>query len=361
MSETSTAVGPPMAMLAELTHRCPLACVYCSNPLELTRAADELSTAEWTDVFRQAADLGVLQLHLSGGEPAARRDLVALTEAAADAGLYTNLITSGIGLTEARIADLVAVGLDHLQLSMQGTGAAMTERVAAYRGGFARKLTVAAWTVAAGLPLTVNAVIHRLNIEDLPRMIDLAVEMGARRLEIANVQFHGWAARNRSVLLPTREQAEMAAHTAAQARQALAGTLAIDFVPPDTYAIFPKACMGGWGRVGLNIAPDGKVLPCHAAETIPALSFDTVRDRPLAEIWYAGEAFNAFRGEDWMQAPCRTCARRTVDFGGCRCQAMALVGDAAATDPVCRYSPRHGDVVAPALRNDDVALIYRRP
>ena len=329
MSETSTAVGPPMAMLAELTHRCPLACVYCSNPLELTRVADELSTDEWTDVFRQATDLGVLQLHLSGGEPAARRDLVALTEAAADAGLYTNLITSGIGLTEARIADLVAVGLDHLQLSMQGTGAAMTERVAAYRGGFARKLTVAAWTVAAGLPLTVNAVIHRLNIEDLPRMIDLAVEM--------------------------------AAHTAAQARQALAGTLAIDFVPPDTYAIFPKACMGGWGRVGLNIAPDGKVLPCHAAETIPSLSFDTVRDRPLAEIWYAGAAFEAFRGEDWMQEPCRTCARRTVDFGGCRCQAMALVGDAAGTDPVCHYSPRHTDVAAAAMRTDDVGLIYRRP
>ena len=237
----------------------------------------------------------------------------------------------------------------------------MTERVADYRDGFARKIAVAGWTVKDGLPLTVNAVVHRLNIDDLPRMIDLAVELGARRLEIANVQFHGWAARNRHALLPTREQAQNAARTAAAAQKALAGTLAIDFVPPDTYATFPKACMGGWGRVGLNVAPDGKVLPCHAAETIPSLSFDNVRDRPLAEIWYAGDAFNAFRGDDWMQEPCRSCPRKSVDFGGCRCQAMALVGDPAATDPVCRYSPRHADVIAAATPAPaESELIYRR-
>jgi pyrroloquinoline quinone biosynthesis protein E len=269
-----------MAMLAELTHRCPLACPYCSNPIALKRAAEEMPTESWIEAFRQAAELGVLHLHLSGGEPAARRDLLELTRAAAGLGLYTNLITSGIGLTEARIADLAAAGLDHLQLSLQGTTPQMTETIGGYRGGFERKMAVARWTVASGMPLTINAVVHRLNIDDLPAMIDLALKLGARRLEVANVQFHGWAAKNFGALLPTREQARKAAAVVAEARRALAGRLAFDFVPTDLYASYPKACMGGWGRIGLNIAPDGKVLPCHAAESIPSLTFENVRDRP---------------------------------------------------------------------------------
>ena len=346
---------PPMALLAELTHRCPLACPYCSNPLELTAATQELSTEDWIQVFREAAALGVLHLHLSGGEPASRRDLVELTRAAASFGLYTNLITSGIGLTEARIADLAAAGLDHVQLSIQGTSAASADLIGGYRGGYARKMAVAGWVHASGIPLTVNAVCHKQNMHQLDDMLDLAVQLGARRIEIATVQFHGWAEKNRGALMPTREQAMLATRTVNEARRRLEGILVIDYVPADHHSIYPKACMGGWGRVGLNVTPSGKVLPCHAAETIPSLSFDNVRDRPLAEIWYDGAAFNAYRGDDWMPDLCRSCDRKDIDFGGCRCQAMALAGDANATDPVCSRSPLRDDLTRRA--NEDAAAI----
>ncbi|SIO29096.1 pyrroloquinoline quinone biosynthesis protein E [Rhodovulum sp. ES.010] len=337
-------VNPPIAMLAELTHRCPLSCPYCSNPVELTRRDAELDTATWADVFRQAADLGVLQLHLSGGEPVSRRDLVDLVVAAREAGLYTNLITSGIGLTERRLKELDAAGLDHIQLSLQGTDAEMADRIGGYRGGFARKMDVARWIGEIGFPLTLNAVLHRQNLHQLPRAIEMAVEMGARRIEVATVQFHGWALQNRAALMPTRDQAREADAIVAKARQRLKGTLVIDYVPADYHSDYPKKCMGGWGSTGLNVAPDGLVLPCHAAQTIPTLDFDRVQEKPLREIWYEGAAFNAFRGTEWMQEPCRSCERKTVDFGGCRCQAMALVGDAAATDPVCIKSPHHGEL-----------------
>ncbi|MCA1409036.1 pyrroloquinoline quinone biosynthesis protein PqqE [Ensifer sp. IC3342] len=332
-------VPPPMAMLAELTHRCPLACPYCSNPIALTPGEEELSTEEWIDVFRQAAALGVLHLHLSGGEPAARRDLVELTRAAVALGLYTNLITSGVGLTEARINDLTAAGLDHVQLSIQGVSAESADRIGGYKGGYQRKMAVANWVVGAGIPLTVNAVCHRQNMGEIDAMIALAIRLGARRVEIATVQFHGWAERNKAALLPTREQVEAATRTVAAAREKYQGTLVIDYVPADYYSQYPKACMGGWGRVGLNVTPSGRVLPCHAAETIPRLTFKTVRDGALSEIWYASDAFNAYRGEAWMPELCRSCERKHVDFGGCRCQAMALAGDASTTDPVCIRSP----------------------
>ena len=331
-----TKVNPPIAMLAELTHRCPLSCPYCSNPLELARQETEVDTATWCDVFRQAADLGVLQLHLSGGEPASRRDLVPLVEAARDAGLYTNLITSGIGLTEKRLHALDEAGLDHVQLSLQGTDPAMADEIGGYRGGFARKMQAAQWIGEIGFPLTLNVVLHRRNLHQLPRAIEMAQEMGARRIEIATVQFHGWAIENRAALMPTKEQAREASRLVAEARARLKGELVIDYVPADYHEDLPKRCMGGWGSSGLNITPDGRVLPCHAAETIPHLTFDRVTERPLADIWYEGSAFNAYRGTDWMQEPCRSCDRREIDFGGCRCQAMALVGDPAATDPVCR-------------------------
>lgn len=333
--------NPPIAMLAELTHRCPLSCPYCSNPVELTARDTELSTAEWVSVFQQAADLGVLQLHLSGGEPASRRDLEELVKAARDAGLYTNLITSGIGLTEKRLAALDAAGLDHIQLSLQGTDAEMADRIGGYKGGFARKMQVAQWIAAIGFPLTLNFVMHRGNMHQLPRAIDMAQEMGARRIEVATVQFHGWAMLNRCALMPDRAQAREASRIVAEARAALKGRLVIDYVPADYHADYPKTCMGGWATTGLNVAPDGLVLPCHAAQTIKTLTFDTVRTRPLAEIWHEGAAFNAFRGTDWMQEPCRSCERKTIDFGGCRCQAMAIAGDPAATDPVCVKSPHH--------------------
>lgn len=341
-------VPPPIAMLAELTHRCPLSCPYCSNPVELARAETELATGEWVRVFREAADLGVLQLHLSGGEPASRRDLAELVAAARAAGLYTNLITSGIGLTEGRLAELDTAGLDHIQLSLQGTDADMADLIGGYRGGFARKMQVAAWIKAIGFPLTLNTVLHRRNLHQLPRALEMAEEMGARRVEVATVQFHGWALRNRAALMPTREQAKEATRIVAEARERLKGRLVVDYVPADYHSDYPKRCMGGWGSTGLNVAPDGTVLPCHAAQTIPHLRFENVRDRQLADIWYHSSAFNAYRGTDWMAEPCRSCDRRERDYGGCRCQAMALAGDASATDPVCVKSPHHAALQARA-------------
>lgn len=353
--------APPIAMLAELTHRCPLACPYCSNPTALASRDDELPTGVWADVFRQAAALGVLQLHLSGGEPVSRRDLPELVAAARAAGLYVNLITSGIGLTAERLAALDAAGLDHVQLSLQGTDAAMADRIGGYRGGFARKMEVAALIRESGLPLTLNFVMHRQNMEQLPRAIELAVEFGARRFEAATVQFHGWAMLNRGALMPSREQARKASAVVREARDRLRGVLVVDYVPADYHATYPKPCMNGWGTTGLNVTPEGLVLPCHAAQEIRHLSFESVRDRPLSAIWAEGAAFRAYRGTDWMQEPCRSCERKTIDFGGCRCQAMALLGDAAATDPVCVKSPEHGRIAE--LAGDfaaDAELTWRR-
>lgn len=330
---------PPIALLAELTYRCPLACPYCSNPLEMAGRDAELDTNIWADVFQQAADLGVLQLHLSGGEPAARRDLVDLMAAAHKADLYTNLITSGIGLTEKRLDELAANGLDHVQLSLQGATAEVSDWVGGYKGGYTRKIATAEIIRDMGLPLTLNAVMHRHNLDDLPQTIDIALRLGARRIEIACVQFQGWALKNRDMLQPTRNQVVQAKKLVDEARASHKGQLVIDFVPPDYYADFPKACMGGWGSTGLNIAPDGTVLPCHAAQTIPSLTFQNVTETPLAEIWYDGPAFNAFRGTEWMPKTCQSCNRRDIDFGGCRCQAMAIVGQADAIDPICKYSP----------------------
>jgi pyrroloquinoline quinone biosynthesis protein E len=347
-------------MLAELTHRCPLSCPYCSNPLEMTRRDSELDTETWADVFRQAAEMGVLQLHLSGGEPASRRDLEELTRAAHEAGLYTNLITSAIGLTPRRLDALEEAGLDHIQLSLQGTNAQLADKIGGYRGGFERKMQAAEDIAKRGIPLTLNAVMHRQNLDDLDRTIELAVELGARRLEVACVQFHGWATKNIAALLPTRDQTEAAKDKVAEASKRLRGVLAFDFVPPDYYADYPKSCMGGWGSAGLNVAPDGTVLPCHAAQTIPHLQFENVRDTALKSIWYDSSAFNAYRGTDWLPEPCQSCERKEVDFGGCRCQALALAGDAGATDPVCVKSPDHLRVVEMLAEGDDtVELSYR--
>ncbi len=356
-----TVPAPPIAMLAELTHRCPLSCPYCSNPLDLARKEAELPAAIWGDVFRQAADLGVLQLHLSGGEPASRRDLSEILGHAVAAGLYTNLITSGIGLTEARIAALADDGLDHVQLSLQGTDAEMADAIGGYAGGFARKMAVAGMLAAAGLPLTLNFVMHRRNMHQLPAAIEMAIALGARRIEVATVQFHGWALPNRGALMPTLEQAREAGRIVKEARARLRGVLVIDYVPADYHASYPKACMNGWGSTGLNVTPEGLVLPCHGAQEIKTLRFDNVRDRPLAEIWRDGAAFNAYRGTDWMQEPCRSCERKTIDFGGCRCQAMALTGDPAATDPVCSKSPHRAriDEMAEGFSQSEAELVHR--
>ena len=276
---------------------------------------------------------------LVGTQPASRRDLVQLTAAARNAGLYTNLITSGIGLTERRLHDLDEAGLDHIQLSLQGTDAEMADRIGGYKGGFDRKMQVVEWIGKIGFPLTVNVVLHRQNLHQLPRAIRLAEDLGARRIEVATVQFHGWALKNRNAMMPTQEQAREADRIVATARAELKGRMVIDYVPADYHSSYPKRCMGGWGSTGLVIAPDGRIMPCHAAASIPHLEFANVRDVPLSQAWHHGEDFNAYRGTDWMQEPCRSCDRKMVDFGGCRCQAMAIVGDPAATDPVCIKSP----------------------
>jgi PqqA peptide cyclase len=337
----AVALQPPVGLLAELTHRCPLQCPYCSNPLALERVGGELGTAAWLDVLAQAADLGILQLHLSGGEPTVRRDLEEIVAQAAKVGLYSNLITAGVLLTREGLEGLAARGLDHVQISIQDTEPANADRIAHYAGGHAKKLEVASWVRALGLPLTLNAPVHRQNIDSLGKLIDLAVKLGAQRLEVAHVQYYGWALKNRQALMPTRAQVLHSADLVSTARERLKGVLAIDFVVPDYYATRPKPCMGGWGRGIINITPSGKVLPCHAAETIPGLTFDNVRERRLRDIWLNSGAFQAFRGTSWMREPCRSCALREVDWGGCRCQAFAFAGAAAEVDPACELSPLH--------------------
>jgi PqqA peptide cyclase len=357
-------VTAPVSLLAELTHRCPLQCPYCSNPLALDKAGVELDTATWLRVLEEAAELGVLQVSFSGGEPTLRRDLEDLIARAAGLGLYSNLITAGVLLDEARLHALVEAGLDHLQLSMQDAEPGNADRIGGYRGGHAKKLRLAELVRAAGIPLTINAVVHRQNVDNLEAIIELAEACGATRLEVAHVQYYGWALVNRAALMPTREQTERSVAVIEAARARLKGVLAFDYVIPDYYARYPKPCMGGWAKQNLNVTPSGKVLPCHAAETITTLEFDNVKERPLAEIWYRGAAFNAFRGTGWMAEPCRSCPRKTVDFGGCRCQAFALTGDARATDPACSLSPLHRDLVATAEREAHApppAFIYRKP
>ncbi|MGC1409083.1 MAG: pyrroloquinoline quinone biosynthesis protein PqqE [Acetobacteraceae bacterium] len=355
MSVSDAGIPAPLGLLAELTHRCPLACPYCSNPLTLDDRSDELDTATWARVFREAAAIGVLQVHLSGGEPASRRDLVEIVAAARDAGLYTNLITSAIGLDAPRLVRLKEAGLDHVQLSLQDIEADSADHIAGYPGAHARKLAFARSVRELELALTVNTVIHRANIAHVAALVEMAASLGAGRIEIAHAQYYGWALRNRQALMPSREQVGHAMQEMASIHPRYEGRLVIDLVVPDYYARRPKACMGGWGRRSLNVTPSGRVLPCHAAETIPGLEFWSVRDQPLAQIWQSSPAFAAFRGTGWMPEPCRSCEMREIDYGGCRCQAMAIAGDAAATDPACELSPQHALMQTLAERDASAA------
>jgi pyrroloquinoline quinone biosynthesis protein E len=354
---------PPMALLAELTHRCPLQCPYCSNPVDLERAKSEMTTQQWLRAIAEAAELGCMQVHFSGGEPTVRRDLEALVAGATQAGLYTNLITSGVLLDAARLRSLLKAGLEHVQLSFQDSTAETGDRIGGYAGGHEKKLAVAALVRETGLPLTANFVVHRQNVHHLDAMIAMAVALGAQRIEIANVQYYGWALKNRAALMPSRAQVSKMIERVRDARERLNGVIVIDFVVPDYYAHRPKSCMGGWGRRFLNISPSGDVLPCHAAQSITSLSFDNVRQRPLRDIWQSSEAFLAFRGTDWMPEPCRSCDRKEVDWGGCRCQAFAMTGDAAQADPACALSASHDLLVSTAEREAETAsqpFLYRR-
>jgi pyrroloquinoline quinone biosynthesis protein E len=362
-SSTSPSGERPLGLLAELTYRCPLGCPYCSNPTTLRHGGSELTTQEWERVIREAAELGVLHVHFSGGEPLLHPDLPALVATARAAGLYTNLITSGIPFCHETAEALFSAGLDHVQLSLQSDQAPLADQIAGRRSHDA-KLEAARLIRELGWPLTLNVVLHRANIHRLPELIALAEELDADRLELANVQFYGWAHRNREALLPDVSALRQAAESVAQARQRLKGKLRLDYVLPDALADRPKPCMEGWGRRYLTVNPQGDVLPCPTASRIESLRFDNVRQRPLRWIWEESDAFNRFRGTAWMPEPCRSCEWRHADFGGCRCQAALLTGDATNTDPACEFSPHRSKLFGAFYRPDAVMsqqpLIYRR-
>jgi pyrroloquinoline quinone biosynthesis protein E len=359
----SEAPQAPTTLLAEITHRCPLHCPYCSNPLDLQRAQAELSTDEWKRVFTEARALGVLQLGLSGGEPLLRKDLETLVGHARQTGLYTTLVTSGLGLTRERALHLRDAGIDHVQISIQDSDRANAERIAGITS-VGKKMAAAALVREMGVAFSVNVVLHRGNLDHIGEIIELAASLGADRLELANTQYYGWAELNRDALMPARAQLDAAEPIVDAAVARYRGKMQIIYVLPDYYSQYPKACYGGWGSVYIVIGPDGRVLPCHAATQITSLSFDTVRDHALEWIWRESPGFRAFRGDEWMREPCRSCPRKTVDFGGCRCQAFLLTGDARNTDPVCSLSPnRHliDEAVAVAAGIGAVpAYTYRR-
>ena len=351
----------PTTLLAELTHRCPLHCPYCSNPLELIRAGQELSTEDWKRVLTEARARGVLQLGLSGGEPLVRKDCEELAAHARGLGLYTTLVTSGLGLTEQRARRFRDAGLEHIQVSLQDADDDNAERIAGVRS-VKQKREAARLARELGFAFSVNVVLHKANLDRIQEIIDLAAELGADRLELANTQYYGWGLLNRAALMPSREQVDRAFEVAERARQQHRGRMQILFVLPDYYEKYPKPCYGGWGRTYIVVTPDGKALPCHGATQITNLTWPNVKEHSLEWVWQESPLFGAFRGEAWMKSPCATCERRTRDFGGCRCQAFALTGDAANTDPICTLSPLH-QIITDAVEEaaaTEVPFTYRR-
>ena len=354
----------PYSLLCELTYRCPLQCPYCSNPVDFARYDAELSTAEWERVLTEAASLGVVQAHFSGGEPLLRADLPQIVRCARDLGLYTNLSTGGTLFQETIGAQLREAGLDSLQVSLQDADPKSADRIAGGTPSFEKKKRAAQLAKELGFALTVNVVLHRRNLDRIEEIIVLAEELGAERLELANTQYNGWALKNRAALLPRRAQVESAAAVAEAASIRLKGQMEILYVRPDYFEQYPKACMYGWGRVFLTVTADGSVLPCQTAREIRGLKFENARHSSLDHIWFESETFQKFRGTDWLPEPCRSCPRKEVDFGGCRCQAFLLAGDASVTDPVCSLSPLRGlieNAVAEAESAGDVEWIYRTP
>lgn len=350
--------GPPLWLLAELTYRCPLQCPYCSNPLDFARSHYELSTAEWIEVFRQAREMGAAQLGFSGGEPLVRQDLAELIAAARGLGYYTNLITSGIGLTEEKIASFADAGLDHIQISFQAADEEVNNLLAGSQKAFAHKLEMARAVKKHGYPMVLNFVTHRHNIDNIDQIIRLCIELEADFVELATCQFYGWAELNRAGLLPSKEQLVRAERITNEWRAKLAAEnhpCKLIFVTPDYYEERPKACMNGWGNLFLDITPDGTALPCHSARQLP-VTFPNVREHSIEYIWRDSFGFNRFRGYDWMPEPCRSCDEKERDFGGCRCQAFMLTGDAANADPVCSKSAHHGRILAARDQADHGAL-----
>jgi pyrroloquinoline quinone biosynthesis protein E len=339
----TAAITPPLWLLAELTYRCPLHCVFCYNPVNYAENRNELSTAQWVDVMRQARKLGAAQLGFSGGEPLLRDDLVELIAEGRRLGYYTNLITSGVGLTEPRIAQMKEAGLDHIQLSFQDSTKEMNDFLTSTKT-FDLKSRVAKLIKQYDYPMVLNVVLHRYNLDHVDRIIDMALEMGVEYLELANTQYYGWGLLNRAQLLPTREQLVRAEAVVNAYRAKIGNKVRILFVVPDYFEERPKACMNGWGSVFLAVGADGTALPCHAAKSIPGIDFPNVTEHSVEDIWVRSDAFNKFRGDAWMKEPCSSCPEKKKDFGGCRCQALALTGDAANADPVCSKSPHHGEM-----------------
>ena len=348
MNLLKPAVKPPLWLLAELTYRSPLQCPYCSNPLDFAKQEKELTTAQWIKVFEEAREMGAVQIGFSGGEPLVRKDLPELIRAARDLGFYTNLITSGIGLTEKKIDAFAQAGLDHIQISFQASDEELNAALAGNAKAFQQKLAMAKAVKAHGYPMVLNFVLHRHNIDQIDKIIDLSIELDADDVELATCQFYGWAQLNREGLLPTREQIARAEDVVHQYREKMAGTgnLAnLLFVTPDYYEERPKGCMGGWGAIFLSVTPEGMALPCHSARQLP-VEFPSVLENTLQEIWYDSFGFNKYRGFDWMPEPCRSCSEKEKDFGGCRCQAFMLTGNADNADPVCSKSEHHGMILA---------------
>jgi len=355
-------VSRPSTLIAELSYRCPLHCPYCSNPMEIgaEKYRRELATEDWTRTFREARALGVLQLALTGGEPMLRRDLVELCAASRDAGLYSSLITAGTLFTRHTAKALKSAGLDHVQISIQSPDREENDRIAGNRS-FEKKIAAARFAKELEFPLTINCVLHRQNLDRIEEVLELALDLRAQRLELANTQYYGWAVANQEALIPSREQLRRGEEAVERFRERVGPKVQVLWVLPDFYEELPKPCMGGWGRTSMVVAPNGDVMPCQAASTIPGLEFDNVRDHPLEWIWSESEAFARFRGTDWMQEPCCSCplGRQEEDWGGCRCQALRLTGDPAATDPVCRLSPHHDRVISAreSARTDE--FVYR--
>ena len=360
-----TNITPPRWLLAELTYKCPLQCPYCSNPLDYAKHSDEISTEDWKRVLSEARKMGAVQLGFSGGEPLTRQDLPELVKHARELGYYSNLITSGYGLTEEKIIQLKEAGLDHIQVSIQASSKDLNDHLAGTES-FAHKQEVARLVKKHGYPMVLCVVIHRENIHQMADILAMAEELGADYLELANTQYYGWAHANRDLLLPTREQFEQAEEIAQAFKEKVAGKMKIYYVVPDFHEDRPKACMNGWGTTFLTIAPDGVALPCHSARELPGLDCPNVNDYSISDIWHESKAFNFFRGYEWMQEPCKSCDEKDKDFGGCRCQAYLLTGDMYKTDPVCSKSPdKHviQDAIdsarKSALSADEKPLIFR--
>jgi PqqA peptide cyclase len=361
LSDSSAMQTPPFWLLAELTYRCPLHCVFCSNPVEIDKAHTELDTQTWKQTLAQARALGAVQLGFSGGEPLVRDDLEELVAHAHQLGFYTNLITSGVGLNARRAHALREAGLDHIQLSFQDSSAELNDFLS-HTKTFDRKREVAQLIKSYGWPMVMNVVLHRQNLDHIESIIDMALELDAQYLELANVQYYGWAWKNRDALIPTQQQLERAQLVVQRYRKQIGTRCKLIFVVPDYFEKRPKACMNGWAKVFLTVAPDGVALPCQAARMLPGLTFPNVRDTSVHDIWYDSPAFNAYRGTDWMREPCRSCDERLMDFGGCRCQAWLITGDASQADPVCSKSPHHQQITGliHAKRHKEFALTFRQ-